>query len=614
MKPLSSRTWWLLPLGIICGISVTFLIRSMIQQGATSTASPVHDNPVSSHHQSIDYWRGNQSHTSSGSDHSTGSQLEKLQEEKTILLKRLRQVEDELNRVRPTNPVTTTSPTLPPATTKTAPFIENKLKTGNTANSLSKGCPYDFKVYVYPIPSSVLALKISEEARHNGTLHVCQKCILEQFALEYIMYDFFTQFCGRTYKAEEADFFYLPLVRDAEFRVTLQEKGIRQRAPSAAEVALLNILEKNDGSTWKQIFNTTDYYWHRHNGADHIIVMPAPVTNLRHETSQRGFFHYMMHLHRPIFLGLEFSKQFVAEYPICAKEKNIVVPYPTTDPDLFNGKLLNYKIERNALLYYAGGLHGDCVEVRKAMKTLMVNSSSLDHVIPKIRSVQEEREHGFLAATFCPIPVGDSPSSKRMYDVLNFGCIPVVVSDDLVWAYSDQTGGVLDHNMFSIQMPQSVVQFTIERTLQHYAKDKAAFGKLPSGILLYDLLEESYRKDATFENGVYVNPLVRVLRRVPAQDIETLKKHGKEAGEKYRYYQYNPSMVRIPTQDHVFPTGGAMDMICLELSERKAKQASKISDECQVERKRPGVKYISRFSCDIEKTDSLIRRRRLSLL
>lgn len=27
------------------------------------------------------------------------------------------------------------------------------------------------------------------------------------------------------------------------------------------------------------------------------------------------------------------------EYPVCAKEKNIVMPYPTTDPDVLRGHL-----------------------------------------------------------------------------------------------------------------------------------------------------------------------------------------------------------------------------------------------------------------------------------
>jgi hypothetical protein len=31
------------------------------------------------------------------------------------------------------------------------------------------------------------------------------------------MIDFFTQFCGRTYDPYEADFFYLPIVRDVSY-------------------------------------------------------------------------------------------------------------------------------------------------------------------------------------------------------------------------------------------------------------------------------------------------------------------------------------------------------------------------------------------------------------
>lgn len=98
--------------------------------------------------------------------------------------------------------------------------------------------------------------------------------ILEQFALEYIIFDFFTQFCGRTYNPDEADYFYLPLVRDAEYRVTLQS-SIRNRAPSSAEIALLDILEKKDSTAWKRVFNVTDHYFWEKGGADHIIVMPG---------------------------------------------------------------------------------------------------------------------------------------------------------------------------------------------------------------------------------------------------------------------------------------------------------------------------------------------------
>lgn len=159
-----------------------------------------------------------------------------------------------------------------------------------TPNRYSSGkCPYEFKVYVYELPSTLASVRLSEEARKNKTLHVCQKCILEQFSLEYIIHDFFTKFCGRTHNPDEADFFYLPIIRDAEYRLAMEDRHRKNnRAPSHTEQALLDILEKNNFSMWTDTFQVTDKYWRAHNGADHIIAMPAPVTNLRHESSKRG--------------------------------------------------------------------------------------------------------------------------------------------------------------------------------------------------------------------------------------------------------------------------------------------------------------------------------------
>ena len=154
-------------------------------------------------------------------------------------------------------------------------------------------CPYDFTVYVYDLSPDLSPLRLAEEARRNRTFHVCQKCIFEQFALEYVLVDFFTQFCGRTYNPDEADFFYLPVVRDVDYRVAMQRGGGKGRDPSPMENVLIEALEKNNTEPWKAYLNVTDRYWRRYNGADHIIAMPAPVTNLRHQSSMRGHFHYV---------------------------------------------------------------------------------------------------------------------------------------------------------------------------------------------------------------------------------------------------------------------------------------------------------------------------------
>jgi hypothetical protein len=461
-----------------------------------------------------------------------------------------------------------------------------------------KSCPYDFKVYVYDLPDHIPSVRYGVEARKNKTLHVCQKCILEQFSLEYIVYDFFTQFCGRTYDPAAADFFYLPIIRDAEYRVKIDSNNKGKRQPSTTEQALLDILENGKTSKWIELFNITDKYWRAHDGGDHIIAMPAPVTNLRHETGKRGFFHYMSHLHTPIFLNVEYSLSFVKEYPICGNQKNIVMPYPTTDYDLFSGKLYADPIERTSLLYYAGGMHGDCVEVRRAMKFLMLNSSSIPGIVPHVKTIQAEREHGFRAATYCPIPIGDSPSSKRMYDVMNFGCIPVVLSDDLVWAYTRQTGGPLNHNTFSIQLPQCVVQYSAETLLRKYSAKKASFGRLPDGDLIYDILEKSHNGGGTWQNGIYVNSLVQILRNISPRNVEILRAGVAASAPKFRYFKMNSSMKSIPTASHTLPTGGAIDMLAVLLSQRKAVGLDKLRDHCQSERNRKDHLYVDKYPCD----------------
>ncbi len=480
-------------------------------------------------------------------------------------------------------------------------LISDKKHTNQQVIEKQSLCPYNFKIYVYDLPQHLKSIYLSEEARVNKTLHICQKCILEQFSIEYIIYDFFTKFCGRTFDPDEADFFYLPIIRDAEYRVTLDSKGPHnKRAPSSTEQALLDIIEKNNDVKWLEVFNTTSKYWKQHKGSNHIIVMPAPVTNLRHESSQRGFFHYMVHLYPPIFLALEYSASFVKEYPICSSQKNILMPYPTTDPDLFNGKLHGGVVKRDSLLYYAGGLHGDCIEIRRAMHHILRNSSQLPGVLPDVRSIQAEREHGFRAATFCPVPVGDSPSSKRMYDVLNFGCIPVILSDDLVYAFTSPVGGTIDESIFAIRLPQAVVQFSSDVMLERFKNKKEQFGRLPTGDLLYDLLAQAKSENAEYYKGYYVNPLIQILQRVSQQNIQILRSGVESVAPKFRYYKITKNMTTIPTANHVYPDGGALDSLAAMLSLRKSQGLAKVSASCQTERFATGHKYLGRFPCEYE--------------
>jgi hypothetical protein len=89
----------------------------------------------------------------------------------------------------------------------------------------------------------------------------------------------------------------------------------------------------------------------------------------------------------------------------------------------------------------------------------------------------------------------------------------VVLSDDLVWAYSVDAGGPLQPSQFSVQLPQSVVLKSAEVILRKYAPTTLADTKkgapggvhqlmnkgkpLSSGVSVVDLLREIYEEDRT---------------------------------------------------------------------------------------------------------------------
>ena len=505
-------------------------------------------------------------------------------------------------------------------------------------------CPYDFKVYVYELSPELKPVKFANEARKNSTYHVCQKCIMEQFALEFVIMDFFTNFCGRTTNPVEADFFYLPIARDVEYRMNIygsngnNNKGGR-RAPTRIDTVLIEAMEKNNMDPWKEYLNITDKWWNRYQGGDHIIVMPAPVTNLRHQAGARGYAHYMIQLHRPIFLNVEYSHSFIQEYPVCARQKNLIMPYPTIDPDLYSGKLLKPpEIKRDKLLYYHGGMHGTCVNVREALAALQ-----RDHTI-SANFGGRKREQGYRQARFCPVPIGDSPSSKRMYDVMHYGCIPVVVSDDLVWAFSTTAMGnvsdALNEAQFSIRLPQRSVQMdasSLQKSMSGIDYDGPSLSYyLPRGTSLkkifLDILKEG--KKSFIEHTPKINDFVQrendsdvdtttvttktptvaeikslrrnlvkgqeqrqrkekknkvamlhILENIPPSEYNAMQTLVVNISHQYQYYSMS-NMVKIPLQSKQLPTGGAIEHLAQFLTRRKKDNggAAAVADACDKER------------------------------
>lgn len=137
-------------------------------------------------------------------------------------------------------------------------------------------------------------------------------------------------------------------------------------------------------------------------------------------------------------------------------------------------------------------------------------------------------------------------------------------------------------------------------------------GVLPATkTLIYDLLQSAVTKHGEYQNGVYMNPLVLILQNIPAEDVKLLQSGVVHAAPLFRYYNMHPDMRQIPLVTHVFPDGGAMQVIAHRLSMLKQRGIGKVHAQCAAERARKH-NYVRNFHCDgRDKVESLVRRRRL---
>ncbi|KAH8078843.1 protein kinase [Aureococcus anophagefferens] len=350
-------------------------------------------------------------------------------------------------------------------------------------------CPSDLKVYVYEYPGveSMAWYRHAKEMRQRCreddrcANHYAGEHLLAQFSLELILHDFFTKACVRTRDPEAADLFFVPHYGDASIG-----DGPRRQA------------ERLRGGAPRHLGETG----HDGLGADlqrHGRVLDAPrrrrprarpagaVTGLRHPKGGRGWTHYLQQLHAPIWISLELSRSFVAEYPACGR-KNVVAPYPIPGRawhdgqwarkarkaalSVFGPALPSVESSRPLAAYYRSGDHG-CVNVRRAIAAEFADASldqggvgdggfvlrdravdGADDALTKLRTqALAPRQALMHLADFCP--------------------------DDALWAYSNEMGldGDLDPAAFALNVSEaSLLKFDADPDKQTTVNTKADAG------------------------------------------------------------------------------------------------------------------------------------------
>lgn len=221
-----------------------------------------------------------------------------------------------------------------------------------------------------------------------------------------------------------------------------------------------------------------------------------------------------------------------------------------------------------------------------------------------------------------------------------------MLSDDLVWSFSQFTqGGDLSPANFSLQLPQSLVYKTADWVLQRYPRESDYNyngTRLPSGQSLFELMkeisvmqrpylnqtiatttaeeEETAGKKAKKKNknqvkkllegalpSETINTLLLLLQKISMSDQEALRQGVEQVAPQYLYYTFNeslPSTAPPMIAEHLYPSGGAINLLEKKLSAMKEEGVLTIARLCDEEKWRKH-RYFGNYPCEK-------RRRRLS--
>uniref|UniRef100_A0A7S3Q7G8 Exostosin GT47 domain-containing protein n=1 Tax=Chaetoceros debilis TaxID=122233 RepID=A0A7S3Q7G8_9STRA len=513
--------------------------------------------------------------------------------------------------------------------------ISKNIATEEDENCIFKDSPLYRSIYVYPIPGTDewnndkvdILSEFGKENKHNITypwvdmqnkllsegkgLYVENNPLWNQYTTELLLQSIITHpdSCLRSYDPESASLFYVPYLASVEYHNESLYGG--NYDITAQGQALMNVIANQNYTEWEHKFGHTSKYWERRGGSDHILSFGEPMHGLWHPRSRRGNFHFIRsqyQLHSPIVVSVELSTTFVSMYPKCART-NILMPYPNTDGNWFNGnhhqeslkvfakagfgdvtdsdaalaaeqelyitKFIKKEEEGNSgkaksmntdmdmdmatledirsqprplAQAYGAGLHGECESLRRVLKKNY-------HCTPsqKLQWKLEDTkfQHTYHQGTFCPAPGGDSPSAKRMYDALHAGCIPVILSKDFVWPFSSE---------FDIEKESPTA------TSSYIQPDDFSIRLNATDYMVLRYIDNGRCKE---QNETHpIGDIQSFLEGLPKEIIQRLREGGRRASDTYAYFKRRKDLPAFPLREGVLPDGGAAHALVAALAER----------------------------------------------
>ncbi|TVU34614.1 hypothetical protein EJB05_16451 [Eragrostis curvula] len=283
---------------------------------------------------------------------------------------------------------------------------------GNAGGVLDDDPVGKLKVFVYEMPRKYNQNLLAKDSR----------CLTHMFAAEIFMHQFLLSSAVRTLDPEEADWFYTPVYTTCD--LTPQGFPLPFRAPRIMRSAI-----KYVATTWP--------FWNRTEGADHFFLTPHDFGACFHYKEERAMERGILPLLRRATLVQTFGQR----NHVCLQDGSITIP-PYANPHKMQTHLINPGTPRSIFVYFRGLFYdmgndpeggyyarGARASVWENFKDNPLFDISTEHPYTYYEDMQR--------AIFCLCPLGWAPWSPRLVEAVVFGCIPVIIADDIVLPFSD---------------------------------------------------------------------------------------------------------------------------------------------------------------------------------
>lgn len=268
------------------------------------------------------------------------------------------------------------------------------------------------KVYVYDLP-----------AKYNkDVLEKDGRCLSHMFATEIYTHTFLLSSPVRTNNPDEADWFFTPVYTTCD--LTPNGLPLPFKSPRMMRSAIRYI-----STAWP--------YWNRTEGADHFFIVPHDFGACFHYKEEKAIQRGILHVLQRATLVQTFGQR----HHVCMKDGSIVIP-PYAPPARIMTHLVPSSTPRSIFAYFRGLFYdvGNDPEggyyargVRASIWENFKNNPLFDLSTQHPATYYEDMQR----AIFCLCPLGWAPWSPRLVEAVVFGCIPVIIADDIVLPFAD---------------------------------------------------------------------------------------------------------------------------------------------------------------------------------